>query len=87
MASFKTWYRWEEVLRETRLLVGCRPGTEPLDLKVFPEGRVDLVETGRVDLSSTVIREAVRRKATLQELSQMVSTEVAEFILRERLYV
>lgn len=86
LGSFKTWYHWEEVLREVRLLVGCRPGADPPGLDMFPEGRIDLVSTGRVDISSTAIREAVRKHATELELSQMVAPEVAEFIIKEGLY-
>ncbi len=86
LAGFKTWHQWKKVLEEVRFLVGCRPGSETPDLSDFPEGRVDLVETSRVDISSTQIRDAIRRNVPVEELSQMVSPALAEYIVKERLY-
>ncbi|MCP4684377.1 MAG: nicotinate (nicotinamide) nucleotide adenylyltransferase [bacterium] len=86
LTSFKTWHRWQEVLEETRLLVGCRPGSEPPDLEGFPGDRIDLVETSRIELSSTGIREAIHGGADIEALSTMVPPAVAEYILAESLY-
>lgn len=86
LASFKTWHRWEDVLKEIRLLVGCRPGSKPVDLGDFPEGRVQLFETQLVDLSSTAVREAVQAGVTKERLAQMVPDRVAEYIVKEGLY-
>ena len=86
LSSFKTWHRWEEVLREVRLLVGCRPDSEPVDLRDFPEDRVVLFDTSSVGLSSTVVRKTIKAGVTPEKLKEMVPDKVAEYILREGLY-
>jgi nicotinic acid mononucleotide adenylyltransferase len=66
--------------------VGCRPGADLTDLSTFPPGRVDLVETSEVDLSSTLVRERIKGGATREQLVTMVPAQVADFILQRRLY-
>ena len=86
LLGFKTWFHWEELLGEIKLLVGCRPGVDPPDLSKFPPGRVELVTTSLVDLSSTGVREVVRNGASRDELLKAVPAPVADYILKERLY-
>jgi nicotinate-nucleotide adenylyltransferase len=86
LCQLQTWHRWEDVLREVRLIVGCRPGASIGDLSAFPPGRIDLVETSEVDVSSTLIRERVKCGATREELVTMVTAQVADFIMKRKLY-
>lgn len=86
LLGFKTWFRWEEVLSEIKLLVGCRPGADPPDLSEISPRRVELVKTSLVDLSSTGVRETIRKGASRDELLEAVPAPVADYILKERLY-
>jgi nicotinate-nucleotide adenylyltransferase len=86
VSQLKTWHCWQQVLSEIRLIVGYRPGADLRDLSTFPPGRVDLVETSEVDLSSTLVRERVKGGATREQLVTMVPAQVADFILQRRLY-
>ncbi|MCX6834633.1 MAG: nicotinate-nucleotide adenylyltransferase [candidate division Zixibacteria bacterium] len=86
LSQLQTWHKWTDILREVRLVVGCRPGASIGDLSAFPSGRIDLVETSEVDLSSTLVRERVKCGATREELVTMVPAQVADFILQRKLY-
>ncbi len=84
--NFKTWYKWEQILEEVVLLVGYRPGTDVDAVKAFPTGRMELIETGEYDLSSTEIRECIRKGVSPRDLKVMVPDDVAEYILKNELY-
>ncbi len=84
--SFRTWYKWEKILEEVVLLVGYRPGADVQAVKSFPSGRMELVETGEYDLSSTRIRECVLQGVSARDLKVMVPDDVAEYILKNELY-
>lgn len=86
LVLLKTWHRWEELLDEVRLLVGCRPGADMDAIKDYPEARIDIVETSLVDISSTDTRRAVSRGVTDDELKQLVPRPVADYIFTEGLY-
>jgi len=86
VSQFKTWHCWQEVLREISLIVGIRPGADLRDLSAFPSDRFALIETTPVNLSSTVIRERIKRGITREQLVAMVPIRVADFILQRRLY-
>ena len=87
LCQLQTWHKWKDVLREVRLVVGCRPGASIGDLSAFPPGRIDLVETSEVDLSSTLVRERIKCGATREQLVTMVPAQVADFILQRKLYL
>lgn len=82
----RTWHRWETVLDEIRLLVGCRPGADLEPIADLPRARIDLVETSMIDLSSTEIRDRVNQGIDPEELSRMVPPKVATYILERNLY-
>jgi len=84
--SFREWYRWEELLQETTLLVGKRPGSEILDMSGIPRDRVRIVETELIDISSTKVRAALRTGIDHDTLATMVPPDVAEYITTNRLY-
>ncbi len=86
LIQLKTWHRWDELLDEVRLLVGCRPGADMDAIKDYPEARIDIVETSMVDISSTATRRVVRGGATEDELKQLVPAPVADYIVAKGLY-
>ncbi|RKX24599.1 MAG: nicotinate (nicotinamide) nucleotide adenylyltransferase [Candidatus Zixiibacteriota bacterium] len=86
LASFKTWYCWEQVLEEIPLLVGGRPGTVLQDTESLSPGRVELVDIELVDLSSSMVRRKIQAGLTQEELSEFVPSPVAAYIAEKGLY-
>ncbi len=85
--TFVNWYRSSELLDEIDLLVGHRTGAPPEIPAELSAGRVRMLDTELVDISSTLVREAVRRGAGAEELSRMVPRPVADYICEKKLYL
>lgn len=87
MLEIRTWYRWQEVLRECRFAALARPGFEVARLlAALPEdlrGRIDLLPAPAFDISSTDIRDRVRRGEPIRYL---VPEPVAVYIRKHALY-
>ena len=87
LLEIRTWYRWQEVLRACRFAALARPGFDSaalLDL-LPPELReqVELLHTPGFDISSTDIRERVRRGDPIRYL---VPAPVESYIRKHGLY-
>ena len=87
MLEIRTWYRWQEVLRGCRFAALARPGFDSaalLDL-LPPELReqVELLHAPGFDISSTDIRERVRRGDPIRYL---VPAPVESYIRKQGLY-
>jgi len=68
-AEIKTWRRWSEVIAEVEFLVVSRPGHQ----YEVPEGaRVHRLDTASFGVSSTQIRERLRRGESPEELHPAV---------------
>lgn len=85
--EIRTWHRWEELLRECRFAALTRPGCDTAALRaLLPEelwDRVDLVPAPGLDVSSTEVRERVRRGEPIRYL---VPDLVEAYIRKHRLY-
>ena len=79
--SFTRWREPERIVELATLVVLQRGGAEP-DLTALP-GKPRVVQTRRVDVSSTEVRERVR---TGKSIHGFVPDAVAEFIAAELLY-
>jgi nicotinate-nucleotide adenylyltransferase len=89
LADFPTWREPERILELARLAVACRPGTdvEPEQIeRLFPcaAGRVSMVETPELEISSSLIR-ARRERGNI--IRYLVPTDVERYIIDHRLYV
>ena len=82
LVQLKTWHRWQELLNEVRLLVGCRPGADVSAVNDYPGASIDIVETALLDISSTAIRAGVPD----DELKRLVPPQVADYIIEKGLY-
>lgn len=88
LAEFPTWYQPERILQLAHLAVACRPGTD-VDLasigRKLPAatGRIDMVETPELEISSSLIRER-RRKGIM--IRYLVPAEVEHYITDRQLY-
>jgi nicotinate-nucleotide adenylyltransferase len=78
-AEIRSWFRWEDVVRETEFIVVSRPG----HTYSIPEGaRVHRLETVALPVSSSETRQALARG----EIPEELPPAVAEYIVRHGLY-
>jgi nicotinate-nucleotide adenylyltransferase len=86
IATFRNWYRWDEILRKVEVLAGARPGETGAAIEGFPAGRMRLVPTVTCDVSSTQVRHLIKAGTTGGRLSKLVPEPVAEYIIEHGLY-
>lgn len=78
-AEIRSWYRWEDVVRETAFIVVSRPGHT---YSIPPGARVHRLETVALPVSSSETRQALVRGESPDELPPAV----AEYIRERGLY-
>lgn len=92
LAELVTWRQVRELVDECRIVAAARPGWEQIDWSMFdglfsPDQiarlRAGVVDTPRIDISSTIIRERVRAGRSIRYL---VPDEVGEYIGSRGLY-
>lgn len=83
--SFREWYRYESVLKESTVCAVARKDDSYSDMVEFANsiGRVKVLRTSVVDMSSSEIRERI---ANGEAVSEMLPSGVAEFIEENKLY-
>ena len=83
--SFDKWYKYESLLKETKVCAIARDNDSLVDMMEFANelGRVKVLPTKAVEVSSTEIRERVSRG---EDVSQLVPQTVAEYIAANSLY-
>ncbi len=83
--SFDKWYKYESLLKETRVCAVARDDDSLVDMMEYANeiGRVKVLPTQAVTMSSTQVRETV---ANGGDISEMVPAGVAEFIREKGLY-
>lgn len=63
---FSRWYHADDILRNYRILIYPRTGSD-IDVSTLPPG-VTLVNTGRYDVSSTMVRERIKQGLSVEKL-------------------
>lgn len=83
--SFREWFKYESILKECKVCAIARGGDSLTDMMEFANemGRVKVLPTDIVDVSSTEIRERLARSESAAEL---VPQNVADYIEKNRLY-
>lgn len=83
--SFREWYKYESVLKESTVCAIAREEDSFTDMVEFANqiGRVKVIPTSVVDVSSTQIREATARGG---DISELVPKSVVEFIAENKVY-
>lgn len=88
LLSLRYWYKGEALLREFSFAAGLRPGTS-IDMSKVEELRrefdaeIHILENPVLDISSTDIKERLRRG---QDVSHLIPRCVEEYINEHRLY-
>jgi nicotinate-nucleotide adenylyltransferase len=81
------WRRPDEIFAEVRVLVGQRPPHQSSDrIDRFPAGRIEMVEIDMQDVSSTDIRDLLKRGTDFQKLDDVMPSEVVAYIRKHGLY-
>lgn len=85
LCTFDNWYRWQEILQMADLAAFARNDGEQakLEKKAAELGRTSIVRVEPLPLSSTLVREKVRRG---EDISQLVPEQVAAYIQEKGLY-
>jgi nicotinate-nucleotide adenylyltransferase len=82
-----TWHRPEEVVRLCRFIAATRPGWDPERLrKALPDAfleRIEVLETADIEISSTELRQRVRRGESVRYL---VPDPVEAYLRKHHLY-
>lgn len=83
--TFTEWYKYESLLKETKVCAVARGGDSFTDMLEYAAqlGRVKVLPTSVVDVSSTEIRE---RLASGGDVSELLPQSVAEYIKTNELY-
>lgn len=83
--SFREWYKYESILKESKVCAVARGGDNFTDMLEFAAemGRVKVLPTNIVDVSSTEIRQKIAEGA---DISELVPQNVAEYIAENDLY-
>ena len=84
--QMQSWHDPEELLRETVILAGARPGFELKAADALPADRVILVATETAPISSTELRAMIARGEPREALTRWIPEPVLEYIEKERLY-
>lgn len=79
---FPRWYHADEILANYQILIYRRPGCE-LDEKALPSS-VQVVDTPLYDVSSTQIRESVKKGRLMRK---WLDEKVARYIKKHQLYL
>lgn len=83
--TFREWFKYESLLKECKVCAVARGGDSFTDMLEFATelGRVKVLPTGIVDVSSTEIRE---RTARGESISEFVPEAVARYISENNLW-
>ncbi len=83
--SFDKWYKYESILKEAKVCAVARDNDSFVDMMEFANemGRVRVLPTKAIEVSSTEIREKAARG---EDITELVPTAVAEYIGEKKLY-
>lgn len=89
LMQIESWYRYEDLLSITNLLVYKRPGSnEDLEKKaeyLNKQGYNIILKEGKnMDISSSEIRKKIQKK---EDISELTTSEVVEYIEKRGLYL
>jgi nicotinate-nucleotide adenylyltransferase len=82
--EFKTWEDPEDVIRLANLIVAPRPGFDLSGVDPALNGRITILDTPQIDISSTTIRKRIHEG---RPIGFLIPAQVEDYIQRNRLYI
>ncbi len=83
LSQFHTWKFHKEILKEAKLLIANRPGSDHSGVAEYILDRSTFVEHEPLEISSSMVRERVQSGSSI---SGLVTVEVEDIILKKGLY-
>lgn len=83
LRDFKEWKDWRKILKHTDLLVAKRPATNIKEVDNILRNHVHFVDHEPIEVSSTMIRDAV---ASGDDISELIPSSIKTIIDNEKLY-
>ena len=83
LESFSKWHRWEELIQKLKLAVCGRPNFEMVIPEIMPKDRVVFFEGPDWGVSSSTIRERLKKNKSCKYL---INENVRKFIEKNNLY-
>jgi len=90
LSQLHLWYKPEEIFKEIIILAGTRPSFEPsinLNGINLPDDKIEFISTKPVDVSSTVIRQLLKKDPFDEKLKAMLPLNVSKYIRQKKLYL
>lgn len=83
--SFDKWYKYESLLKETKVCAAAREGDSLADMMEYANelGRIKVLPTQVIEMSSTEVRNAIVQGG---DISGMIPEGAAEYIREKGLY-
>lgn len=83
--SFTKWYKYESILKESTVCAAARGGDNFADMLEYANevGRIKVMPTEVVDISSTEVRERLKNG---ESVSELIPESVGEYIIENKLY-
>jgi len=89
LTDLPKWRQPSQLLDAVRMLVGSRPGSDPissLEASGLPTDRIEVIESRPIDVSSTEIRQLVKSDASDEIFADLLCGKVLEYIRENGLY-
>lgn len=84
IAIFDQWHRTDRILELSTIAVYHRPSDSPVNIPEKLSSKITRLKTPLIDISSTVIRERVKKHLSIQYFTP---DTVREYILEHQLYI
>lgn len=86
LTQIDQWDRPDQLLHETKILAGARPGYHLTLNRHLPAERIEFVPTDTPDISSTELRAMIHRGEPRPMLAKWIPGAVLDYIEKEQLY-
>jgi len=86
IAAMKDWHEPEEIFKEIKVVSGTRSGFDKNNMNRFPGNKIEFIPTSTVDISSSLIREKIKKGISSDDLAMFIPEIVVEYIFKRKLY-
>jgi len=89
--KFEQWYRWQDIIQQYTVVICQRPGYQVnMDfierLQAQTEKNIHLLQNVMPDVSSTLIRNTIKKNPQSTELKKLIDKRIHQYINNHRIY-